>query len=138
MITMNQHPGTVITQRPNWLLQLLWFVFVGWWLGLAAIVIAYCMFVLIVTIPLGIMILNILPELIALRPERRMMTPYGSVDAPQYRFLLRALWFVFVGWWLAGIFLVLGYLCCLTIIGLPLGFWLFDAVPWALTLRQSI
>ena len=66
------------------------------------------------------------------------MTPYGTLNAPQHNFLLRALWFVFVGWWLAGIMLAVGYLLCLTIIGLPFGFWLFDAVPWALTLRRSI
>jgi uncharacterized membrane protein YccF (DUF307 family) len=135
MITQNS--GTLVTRRPNWLLQLLWFVFVGWWLGLAAIGVAYVMLLMVVTIPLGIMILNILPELIALRPERRVMTPYGTLNAPQYPFLLRALWFVFVGWWLAGIYLALGYLLCVTIIGLPFGFWLFDAVPWALTLRRS-
>ena len=135
---MTQNSGTLVTRKPNWLLQLLWFVFVGWWLGLAAIGVAYIMFLLIVTIPLGIMILNIVPELIALRPERRVMTPYGTLNAPQHNFLLRALWFVFVGWWLAGIMLAVGYLLCLTIIGLPFGFWLFDAVPWALTLRRSI
>ena len=65
---MTQNSGTLVTRKPNWLLQLLWFVFVGWWLGLAAIGVAYIMFLLIVTIPLGIMILNIVPELIALRP----------------------------------------------------------------------
>lgn len=49
--------------------------------------------------------------------------------------LVRILWFVFLGWWLAGVANVLGYLLCLTIIGLPAGFMLFNRIPSTLTLR---
>jgi uncharacterized membrane protein YccF (DUF307 family) len=49
--------------------------------------------------------------------------------------LVRILWFVFLGWWLAGVANVLGYLLCLTIIGLPAGFMLFNRIPSILTLR---
>ena len=135
---MHTNTGMLVTRRPNVLLQLLWFVFIGWWLGLLAIGFAYVMFLFVVTIPIGVMVLNMLPELIALRPERRVVTPVGSLRAPQHNLLLRLLWFVFVGWWLAALFLAAGYLLCLTVIGLPLGFMLFDATPWALTLRQSV
>lgn len=138
MSNFDQATGVLITRRPNVLLQLLWFVFIGWWVGLAAIVFAYFMFLFVVTIPLGVMVLNMLPELVALRPERRVVTPYGSVRAPQHNFLVRIIWFVFVGWWLAALFLAAGYVLCLTIIGLPFGFMLFDAAPWALTLRRSV
>lgn len=50
-------------------------------------------------------------------------------------FLVRAIWFLFVGWWLSGIVVALAYALCLTIIGLPLAFWLFNRLPVALTLR---
>ena len=36
--------------------------------------------------------------------------------------LVRAIWFVFIGWWLTGLVNVLAYLIALTIIGLPLAF----------------
>ena len=36
--------------------------------------------------------------------------------------LVRALWFIFIGWWLTGLVNVLAYLIALTIIGLPLAF----------------
>jgi uncharacterized membrane protein YccF (DUF307 family) len=49
--------------------------------------------------------------------------------------LVRILWFVFLGWWLAGLANLLGYLLCLTIIGLPAGFMLFNRIPSILTLR---
>jgi uncharacterized membrane protein YccF (DUF307 family) len=49
--------------------------------------------------------------------------------------LVRILWFVFLGWWLAGLANVIGYLLCLTIVGLPAGFMLFNRIPSILTLR---
>ena len=50
-------------------------------------------------------------------------------------FATRALWFVFVGWWLSGLVIVLGYAAALTVVGLPLAFWLFNRLPQAQTLR---
>jgi len=49
--------------------------------------------------------------------------------------LVRAVWYLCVGWWLAGWAIVLGYVAMVTVIGLPLAFWLFDRVPTLLTLR---
>ena len=92
---------------------------------------------MVVTIPFGIVILNNIPMIMALRQPPQMITAYGPVNVPQHNFLLRALWFIFVGWWLAGLALTVGYFLCMTIIGLPFGFALFDAVPAMLTLRRS-
>ena len=50
-------------------------------------------------------------------------------------FLVRVLWYLFIGWWLTGISLVLGYLAAITIVGLPLAFWIFDRTGTLLTLR---
>jgi uncharacterized membrane protein YccF (DUF307 family) len=115
----------------------LWFAFIGWWLGSFAVTAAYFMFVFIVTIPVGIAILNNIPKIMALRQPDRLITPYGEVGVRQHNFLLRALWFIFVGWWLAAAALSVGYFLCLTIIGLPIGFVIFDMVPGLLTLRRS-
>jgi uncharacterized membrane protein YccF (DUF307 family) len=49
--------------------------------------------------------------------------------------LVRALWFVFVGWWLTGIVSTIAWLAMLTILGLPLGIWLINRIPTVLTLR---
>jgi uncharacterized membrane protein YccF (DUF307 family) len=49
--------------------------------------------------------------------------------------LVRALWFVLIGWWLTGLVNVLAYLIALTIIGLPLAFMIFNRLPTVLTLR---
>ena len=50
-------------------------------------------------------------------------------------FLVRVLWYLFIGWWLAGISLALGYLAAITIVGLPLAFWIFNRTGTLLTLR---
>lgn len=50
-------------------------------------------------------------------------------------FLVRVLWYLFIGWWLTGISLALGYLAAITIVGLPLAFWIFNCTGTLLTLR---
>ncbi|MCS6827799.1 MAG: YccF domain-containing protein [Caldilinea sp.] len=135
-----RYPGgapIMVKKGPGCLVQILWFVFIGWWLGSFAVSVAYIFFLLIVTIPLGIAILNNIPMIMALRQPDRLITPYGEVRIPQYPVLVRALWFIIVGWWLAAIALSVGYFLCMTIIGLPLGFWIFDRVPGLLTLRRD-
>lgn len=59
-----------------------------------------------------------------------------SQRTPGPGFIIRALWFIFVGWWLSGIVVTVAYLACLTILGLPIGFWLFNRLPVVLTLRS--
>lgn len=133
----NAQGPVVVKQGPGCLIQILWFVFIGSWLGGVAVSAAYFMFVFIVTIPIGIAILNNIPLIMALRQPDRLITPYGEVSVRQHNFLVRALWFIFVGWWLAAIALSVGYFLCMTIIGLPIGFAIFDMVPGMLTLRRS-
>lgn len=48
---------------------------------------------------------------------------------------VRAIWYLFVGWWLTGLFMLFAYIAVLTIIGIPVGFWLVNRIPTLLTLR---
>jgi uncharacterized membrane protein YccF (DUF307 family) len=50
-------------------------------------------------------------------------------------FLVRAVWFLFVGWWLTGIMSVIAWFAMITIIGLPLGIYLINRIPTFITLR---
>lgn len=54
----------------------------------------------------------------------------------QVPFILRALWFFAVGWWLSFVFITVGYFCCLTVVLAPVGFWFLNRVPQAQTLRM--
>src|SRR5688572_8901879 len=53
-------------------------------------------------------------------------------------FLLRVAWYLLVGWWLTGISLAIGYAAGLTIICLPLAFWVFNRTGTILTLRPRM
>ncbi len=72
------------------------------------------------------------------QPAQMNATTMNVIVQPQASgpgFLVRAVWFVFIGWWLSAIATVLAYALCITIIGLPFGFALFNRLPAVLTLR---
>jgi uncharacterized membrane protein YccF (DUF307 family) len=50
-------------------------------------------------------------------------------------FLIRAVWFVLVGWWLTGVMSAIAWVAMITIIGLPLGIYLINRIPTFITLR---
>jgi uncharacterized membrane protein YccF (DUF307 family) len=135
----------VTKQNPGCLVQLLWFVLVGWWAGQLWIAAAWFLTVTIIGAPVGVAMLNRLPQVIALRGQttgvvvkqigdREYVT--RTTRVPQYNILLRALYFVLVGWWLSAIWMEVAYAISLTIIGLPIGFWMFDQVPALVSLRR--
>jgi uncharacterized membrane protein YccF (DUF307 family) len=58
-----------------------------------------------------------------------------AVTASGPSFLVRAIWYLFIGWWLAGLAIGLGYFAAITVIGLPFAFYIFNRIPSILTLR---
>lgn len=126
------------------LVTLLWFVFIGWWLSAIWIAVAWFLIALVVTMPIGLMMINVLPKIASLRePSREFRTTIqGTItrvetsSLPQYPFLLRAVYFVLVGWWLSGIWMSVGWVASVTIVGLPVAIWMFNRVPAITTLRR--
>jgi uncharacterized membrane protein YccF (DUF307 family) len=69
-----------------------------------------------------------------------IITPSGAVvrlNVPQPPFLLRAIYFVLIGWWFSGIWLAVAWALHVTIIGMLVGFWMFNRVPAVVTLARS-
>jgi len=54
----------------------------------------------------------------------------------QVPFILRAIWFCIIGFWLSLVFIIVGFLCSATIVLAPVGFWFLNRVPQAQTLRM--
>ena len=134
--------GVVVRQnRPGCLVQLLWFVLVGWWAGQLWIALAWFFAATVIGIPLAVKMFNKLPDIIALRgAENFTVSYYGNrmvvSEVPQYNLLLRILWYALVGWWLTGIWVEVAYVLCLTFVLMPVGFWMFDRVPTIVSLRR--
>ena len=103
----------------------------------------FTVIVLILTIiglPFGLWIINRLPSIITLRPQEStyVVTPYGLVSGVQQRsFLVRAIWFLVVGWWLSGAWMALAYACLITIVLMPVAFWMYGRVGAVTTLYRS-
>jgi len=143
---MSSGRNIVLQQRdgPGCLTQALWFIFVGWWLGLIVISIAWLLNITIIGLPLGLALLNNIPRILTLQDPKRTLqivtegeiTRVLETDQPQMNFFLRAIYFVLIGWWWSGIWLVIAYILCATIILLPLGLSMFRLTPFMTTLRR--
>lgn len=49
--------------------------------------------------------------------------------------LVRVVWYLLVGWWVTGLGMFLAWLAGITIIGLPISFYIVNRIPTMLTLR---
>lgn len=122
-------------QRP-FLLRAVWYLFIGWWLGGLAIVVMYLMILSIILIPVGLLLLNVIPFLMTLHRVRpKEVAAEAAIQNPNI--LLRILWFIFLGWWLGGIAVQIAYFFCLINIGLPIGLVILNRLPTIMTLRRS-
>lgn len=140
--------GAIIVEEmrdePGCLVQILWFLFVGSWLGALVVSVAWFLNATIIGLPIGMALLNNIPQVIALQnPQRRLkviregdFTKVIESNLPQYNFFLRALFFIFVGWWWSGLWMAAAYALCATIILMPFGLAMFRMTPFMTTLQR--
>lgn len=110
------------------LLNIIWFVFAGFWMAVGYALAALVAFILIITIPFGIASLRI--AIYALWPFGKTVVKRGDAGAGSA--IGNVLWVLLFGWWLALGHIVTGVVLCLTIIGIPLGIGSFKMVPVSL------
>jgi uncharacterized membrane protein YccF (DUF307 family) len=125
----------------NLLVRALYFVLIGWWFSAIWAAIGWLLSITIIGLPLGLYMLNRLPQVVTLKPSRRnlLVTPSGHVvhmGVPQRPFLLRALYFVLIGWWFSAIWISIAWALNASIIGMVVAFWMFDRVPATITLAR--
>jgi uncharacterized membrane protein YccF (DUF307 family) len=140
VVVHNTGPGCVVRG--------LWFVFLGWWLGQIWIGFTFLAMISIIGIPIAIWMVNRIPQILTLKSadtetiitqsESETFIEIGAKhQVPQINGLIRAAYFIFIGGWLTGIWLELAYIGMLTIILLPLSFWMFDRTPAIMTLKRT-
>ncbi len=134
--------------------RIIWFLLIGWWLTQIAIVVAWVLNLLVLTLPIGLHILNRIPQIATLRPatmETNLVTDGSgstvavSMPIPQRSFLLRSLYFLLVGWWFSLIWLeaawFIGVAGTITVVLIPLAwpvsFAMFGKSAAITTLRRT-
>ena len=120
-----------MTQRPL-LVRALWFLLVGWWLTPIVINLAWLLTVTIVLAPLGIKLVNLVPTALTLKEPRSMANP--ELARGQHSLLVRAIYFVVVGWWLSFLWANLAAALAITIVGLPIAVWMIHRLPFVTSL----
>ena len=133
-------PIVVQSRGPNIVIRILWFLALGLWLGGIISGLAWILNVTIFGLPLGLWLINRLPSVITLRPQEKEWRLEGNMliqGKEQRPFLLRALYFIFIGIWFSGVWMGLSYLALVTVIGLPLSFWMYGRIGAVTTLYRS-
>ncbi len=138
-------PAVIVAgSEPHMVIRVLWFLFVGWWLSFLVLWLAWIANVTIIGLPLGVWLMNRIPQAATLKSSRSLtvtvdasgatVATYGDRD--QRPFWQRALFFALVGWWFSLLWLNAAWLLSVLIITLPLGFWMFGAAGKVTTLRR--
>ena len=138
---MQSQPVIVRQSGPGLLVRALYFILFGLWFSGIWAAVAWVLCVTIIGLPFGLWMLNRLPQVVTLKPSRSdlVLTTTGRVlerDVPQAPFLLRALYFLLIGWWLSAVWIAVAWALCASIIGMVIGFWMFDRVPAIITLAR--
>lgn len=140
--------GTVVVDTsgsPNLLVRVAWFLLVGWWATFFLTTAAVLLALTVVGIPGSIYLMNRIPAAMTLKLGKQALHITTGEDGrqtlavvrPQQRpFWQRAVWYVLVGWLATTLWLYLAWFACLTILGLPLGFWMYGATGKLLTLKR--
>jgi uncharacterized membrane protein YccF (DUF307 family) len=108
------------------ILNILWFLFGGVWMGLAWVFAGLVMIVTIVGIPwaraaFAVASFSFWP-FGRVAVDRRMLTGREDIGTGALGVVGNVLWFLLAGWWLALGHLVAAVACAVTIIGIPFAF----------------
>jgi len=137
---MSREPGM------PFLVRVLWFFLIGWHVTLWWVLAAWLFNVTVIGLPIGLWMLDRVPLVLTLRTQRgytvTQVDANGAVQAqyrstPQISWVLRFFYFVLIGWWFSLIWSLLGWLLCVTIIGLPLGVLMLNRLPNVTTLMRQ-
>ncbi len=105
--------------------NILWFIFGGFFLGLAWAILGVLLCITVIGIPFGLQCFKF---------AKLSFFPYGKkIDThPEKHPIANIVWAVFFGWEMAIAYLICGVICCITVIGIPNGIVAFKMTKLAL------
>ena len=94
--------------------NIIWFIFGGIWLGLVWSILGVILCVTIIGIPLGVQ---------CFKAAKLTFFPFGKTVKTNFdkHPIANVVWAIFVGWEMALGYLIGAFICCVTIIGIPIG-----------------
>jgi len=95
----------------------LWFLAAGWWATPIVVNAAWALTATVVLIPVGIAVINFVPTVLTLREPASVADPERGRG--QHGPLVRAVYFLLVGWWAGFLWANVASLFAITIVGLP-------------------
>ena len=130
--------------EPNIALRAVWFIFIGWWLSGLTVLLAVLLQLTILGIPAAIWLINRIPQITTLKSSRKIQVAAATgggvmvehADREQLPWWGRAIYYVLVGWWAVSFWMALAWLVSVTLILMPLGFWMYGATGKIQTLRR--
>jgi len=122
-----------MAEQRSLLVRALWFLVLGWWITPILVNVAWFCNATIVGIPLGIKLVNLVPTALTLKEPRDVDPGAGR---SQRGLLVRAVYFVLVGWWLSFVWANLATVIAITIVGLPVAIWMFGKLPYVTSLYR--
>ncbi len=124
------------------LVRAVYFLLVGWWLTGIWLSVAWLLVVSVILLPVGIKMINRVPFVLTLKDRRAnldVVDEDGAVvgsAAEQYSLPVRAVYFLLVGWWASGVWTGVAYGFAATVVGLPLAVWMFEQLPFIVSLYR--
>jgi uncharacterized membrane protein YccF (DUF307 family) len=120
----------------NLVVRAIWFVLLGWWLGLLWTIFAWLFNLTLIGLPVGLMMLNAIPKITTLHHQSRPYH-YPRPVGPQQPLALRAIWFLLIGWWASLVWSIIAWAFSLTLVLMPISFWMWNRVPTITTLAAE-
>jgi uncharacterized membrane protein YccF (DUF307 family) len=146
--TVNQNVNISIEQAdtsPSIILRGVYFLLFGWWASGVWLGIAWFLNLTIVLMPIGIKMINKVPKIVSLkdRPLDTDVIEEESGDVTikqstqeQYSLLIRGVYFLLIGWWASFVWMAIAWVLSITIIGLPAAVWMYDRLPFVVSLYR--
>ena len=136
-----------MVMQPNrpFVVRAIYFLLIGWWLTWLWINAAWMLVASVIGLPVGLWMLNRVPQVLTLKPMAVQVDLYRRGDrlvavehgVSQPGCLLRFIYFLLIGWWASLLWANIAWFLCVIIIGLPVGIAMFDSLPTVTTLMRT-